>query len=109
MHLTAHFEDNPDSDGDGLFNDDEVIYGTDPYDEDSDDDGLTDYEEVITYQTDPLIDADKDSDGLSDGYEINTSSTDPNDTDSDDDGFQMDTKLTLLPRILMTPTPMMMD
>ncbi|MGY5853186.1 MAG: hypothetical protein RTU92_06435 [Candidatus Thorarchaeota archaeon] len=40
--------DNPDSDGDGLSDGDEVhVYGTDPTSTDSDGDGLSDYDEII--------------------------------------------------------------
>lgn len=57
-----------DSDGDGLSDWQEVVYGTDPYDADSDDDGLTDDWEVA-HGTDPL-DVDTDGDGLSDKWEV---------------------------------------
>ncbi|MBI1841561.1 MAG: hypothetical protein HYR88_12010, partial [Verrucomicrobia bacterium] len=49
-------------------------------------DGLTDFEEVKTYHTDPLL-ADTDGDGLSDSMEVNVSHTDPNKADTDGDGF----------------------
>ena len=52
---------------------------TDPNDADSDDDGLTDYQEVITYTTDPFVDADKDGDGYTDAYEVLTLQTNPGD------------------------------
>jgi len=62
-----------DSDRDGLSDGDEVHkYGTDPTKRDTDGDGLTDYEEVFgTYGvvTEPT-NADSDGDGLSDGEEI---------------------------------------
>ncbi|MCK6517338.1 hypothetical protein L6R46_20035, partial [Myxococcota bacterium] len=100
----------PDTDGDGLDDDDETsIYGTDPLNPDTDGDGLDDGEEVLTHETDPLdadtdgdglddgdeldttgtdpLDDDSDADGLSDGAEVNTHSTDPNDDDSDSDGL----------------------
>ncbi|MFP4393666.1 MAG: PKD domain-containing protein, partial [Anaerolineales bacterium] len=77
----------PDTDGDGLIDGEEVnTYGTDPNNPDSDDDGLTDYEEVNDYGTDPN-DADSDDDGLIDGEEVNTHNTDPHDDDSDGDGM----------------------
>ncbi|MFK7956145.1 MAG: Ig-like domain-containing protein [Lysobacterales bacterium] len=50
---------------------------------DSDDDGLTDDEEMVL-MTSPT-DADTDNDGLSDGYEVNESLTDPLLSDSDGD------------------------
>ena len=80
----------PDSDGDGLDDEEEETYGTDPQDPDTDDDGLLDGEEVFTYGTDPTTE-DTDNDGLTDydetlpvdegGY-----GTDPNAVDTDGDG-----------------------
>jgi hypothetical protein len=58
-----------DSDGDGLTDEDELAYGTDPLDQDTDDDGLSDGEEVLTFSTDPL-NVDTDSDGIQDGTEV---------------------------------------
>lgn len=43
-----------DSDGDGLPDDVEISFGTDPFNEDSDGDGLSDYEEINKYHTNPL-------------------------------------------------------
>jgi hypothetical protein len=58
---------NPDSDGDGILDGDEVNrYGTDPQRGDTDGDGLWDGEELFTAGTDPLL-ADTDSDGVADG------------------------------------------
>ncbi len=76
--------DNPDSDSDGLNDGEEVIvYQTMPLIQDTDGDGLLDGEET-TYTTKPLI-YDTDIDGLNDGEEIKTHKTDPvkNDTDGD--------------------------
>jgi len=113
--LTTSEVEAVDSDGDGLTDDQESTYGTDPNDSDSDDDGLTDYEELFTHSTDPL-DEDTDGGGLEDGYEIDTArnpldasddvvaeddadgdglsddeeadlGTDPDDSDTDDDGL----------------------
>jgi subtilisin family serine protease len=67
----------PDADGDGLFNTDEAIYGTNPLLNDTDGDTLLDGEEVNTHGTDPLS-TDTDSDDVSDGDEINVYGTDPN-------------------------------
>jgi hypothetical protein len=47
-----------DSDGDGLFDSEEDVLGSDPANADSDGDGWDDGEEVDTY-TDPLDEADK--------------------------------------------------
>ncbi|MHA2292397.1 MAG: NosD domain-containing protein [Candidatus Hodarchaeales archaeon] len=49
----------PDWDGDGLSNVEEVkLYNSDPTKPDTDEDGLTDWEEVKIYGTDPLADVD---------------------------------------------------
>jgi hypothetical protein len=67
---------NPDSDGDGLKDGDEVlIYTTDPRNRDSDGDILSDFDEVTTYKTNPSL-ADTDSDGIGDGLEV-AQGTDP--------------------------------
>jgi len=58
-----------DSDGDGLSDDEEKALGTDLNEPDTDQDGLFDNEEVKTYQTDPLK-ADTDGDGYNDGQEV---------------------------------------
>lgn len=76
---------NPDSDGDGI-NDREEVYTTktDPLKTDTDDDRLTDGEELAK-KTDPLID-DTDGDGLRDGDEV-AQGTDPLNRDTDRDGL----------------------
>lgn len=58
-----------DSDGDGLSDYQEELYGTNPNKSDSDGDGLSDYEEIKIYQTDPNK-SDTDGDGVSDGEEV---------------------------------------
>ncbi|MCL2052999.1 MAG: cellulose binding domain-containing protein [Oscillospiraceae bacterium] len=65
-----------DSDEDGLPDIYEYIFGTDPLNPDTDGDGLTDYEEVNIYGSDPL-NADTDGDGLPDGFEAYVLGTDP--------------------------------
>lgn len=70
----------PDSDGDGLDDNYEIVIGTNPDDPDSDDDGLTDGDEVDTYGTNPLM-IDSDEDGFTDFYEIEHGS-DPKSPDS---------------------------
>jgi len=74
----------PDTDGDGLTDDEEAILGTDPNEVDTDLDTVSDGDEV-TNGTNPL-DADTDGDGLDDGAEI-IYNTNPNDPDSDGDGL----------------------
>jgi outer membrane protein OmpA-like peptidoglycan-associated protein/opacity protein-like surface antigen len=75
-----------DSDGDGLLDDEEAQYRTDPFDADSDDDGLLDGPEVKTYKTDPR-NPDTDFDGLKDGVdEVYTYKTDPTLRDTDNGG-----------------------
>lgn len=59
----------PDSDGDGLCDDEEAWYNTDPTKADTDGDGLTDGQEVKIYGTDPR-NPDTDADALLDGDEI---------------------------------------
>jgi len=95
----------PDADGDGLLDVEELALGTDPADADTDDDGLLDGEEVLGEGTDPL-DPDSDGDGVMDGTEVGVtelhedtddgffvpdadpdSTTDPLDADTDGDGL----------------------
>lgn len=59
-----------DSDGDGLTDREEALYGTNPLLVDTDGDGLSDYEEIKIYGTDPL-NPDTDGDGYTDGEEVN--------------------------------------
>jgi len=78
---------NPDTDGDGLKDGEEVrTYKTDPLNSDSDADNLKDGVEVFTHKTDPLK-ADSDTDLLNDGEEVFTYKTDPMDADTDDDSI----------------------
>ncbi|MDP4117226.1 MAG: binary toxin-like calcium binding domain-containing protein, partial [Bacteroidota bacterium] len=78
---------NPDTDGDGLTDGQEVkLYHTDPLKADTDGDGLSDYDEIMKYHTDPLK-ADTDGDGLNDGDEVMKYKTDPLKADTDGDGL----------------------
>ena len=74
-----------DSDRDGLYDRDEALLGTDPYNPDTDGDGLSDGDEHLRYGTDPL-NPDTDNDGLKDGAEILTYGTDPLNPDTDGGG-----------------------
>jgi len=75
---------NDDKDMDGLFRLDEERLGTDPLNPDSDGDGLNDFEEVNKYKSNPL-NSDSDGDGLTDGIEVTSSLTDPLNSDTDGD------------------------
>lgn len=81
-----------DDDNDGLSDDQEADLGTDPLDPDTDGDGLLDGEEVATYGTDPL-DSDTDGDDLLDGAEVNEHGTDPLDPDTDYDYYSDGTEV----------------
>lgn len=77
-----------DSDGDGLFDDEERVSKTNAYKPDTDGDGISDYDEVSKWKTDPNK-ADTDSDGYKDGEEV-IAGYDPLTTgqlDSDSDGL----------------------
>ena len=87
------FADEPDTDGDGLFDALETnVHGTDPLLADTDADGLDDGDEIGVHGTDPLL-ADTDGDGLSDGDEVNVHATDPLDADPDSDGLDDGTEV----------------
>lgn len=76
----------PDSDKDGLNNQQERKFGTDPEAADTDGDGLSDDLEINEYDTDPTA-TDTDGDGLSDWAEIEKHNTDPTAAHSDNDGL----------------------
>lgn len=80
--ITAVFlSDNPDLDGDGCTNTDEVTAGTDPNDPDTDNDGENDCAEIGGDPTNPL---DTDNDGIIDALESSV-------TDTDNDGVPDET------------------
>jgi hypothetical protein len=85
MYIYGTDPDNPDTDGDGLLDGEEVLLGTSPLHPDTDGDGLSDYDEVRRYGTDPLR-RDTDGDGLSDLEEIMLG-TSPTRADTDGDGL----------------------
>jgi len=80
----------PDSDGDGLNDGEEVAIGTNPDDCDTDDDGRNDWHEVTgggPIPTDPF-DPDTDDDGLLDSAEVfGSNPTNPVNADTDGDGL----------------------
>lgn len=68
-----------DTDHDGLSDQEELLYNTNPKKKDTDEDGLSDREEVRVYTTDPR-NPDTDGDGYKDGEEV-THFYDPNSSD----------------------------
>ncbi len=80
----------PDSDGDGLNDGEEIAIGTNPDDWDTDDDGRNDWHEVTgggPIPTDPF-DPDTDDDGLLDSAEVfGLNNTNPLNADTDGDGL----------------------
>jgi hypothetical protein len=80
----------PDSDSDGLPDEEEIKLGTDPNDPDTDGDGINDGDEVDIFKTNPLQ-ADTDGDGMNDWDEIyggfNPLAKEGKLTDSDGDGL----------------------
>ncbi|MCY3413585.1 MAG: hypothetical protein INQ03_18225 [Candidatus Heimdallarchaeota archaeon] len=77
---------NPDTDGDGLADMQELLLGTDPRHVDSDRDGITDGEEFFRFGTNPFLE-DTDYDGLYDGEEIFFFHSSPFMRDTDGDGL----------------------
>jgi len=75
-----------DSDNDGLSDSDEIIYGTNPDNNDTDGDGLLDGEEIYIYDSN-VTNPDSDGDGLLDGDEVNIYGTDVSNPDTDNDGL----------------------
>ena len=76
----------PDDDRDGLSNEQEKQFKTNPKVADTDGDGLLDGVEVNQYSSDALV-PDTDGDGLTDGAEVNTHKTSPTKPDTDGDGL----------------------
>lgn len=76
-----------DTDNDGKSNFEELNYRLDPFNPDTDGDGLMDGEELIKYHSDPKS-VDTDIDGLGDHDEIFVYKTDINNPDTDNDGYQ---------------------
>ncbi|MGH7494522.1 MAG: OmpA family protein [bacterium] len=84
--MTAPAERGKDRDGDGLSDQAEKEYGTNPKSPDTDQDGLVDTDEVLIYHTNPLL-SDSDNDRLSDLDEIMRFLTQPLTDDTDQDGL----------------------
>ncbi|MFA5021703.1 MAG: hypothetical protein WC508_01290 [Patescibacteria group bacterium] len=68
-NINSETNQNLDSDQDGLIDTEERMYGTDPNNPDTDGDGLTDRDEVKVFRTDPN-NPDTDGDGYKDGDEV---------------------------------------
>ena len=64
-----------DDDGDGVVDFLELEWGTEPTNPDSDGDGLSDGDEIFNHETEPLVE-DTDGDGVNDGEEV-AAGTDP--------------------------------
>ncbi|WP_445359972.1 PQQ-binding-like beta-propeller repeat protein [Microbulbifer sp. EKSA005] len=79
-----------DSDADGLNNLEEFVAGSSPLVADTDQDGLSDFDEVITYFSNPS-NSDTDEDGMPDGWEVlfglDPLDTSDADSDLDNDSF----------------------
>ena len=79
-----------DCDNDGLINDDEFVAGTDPNNPDTDGDGISDGQEVNTDNTDPLNDCDSNR-----GTPLGTSDCDNDDLTNDEETTGVDDPSTL--------------
>ena len=83
VKISYYMFDNSDADGDGIANDEEKKYSTNPFKADTDDDLLSDYDEIYIHKTNPTL-FDTDGDGLND-YEEITLHLNPNNIDTDGD------------------------
>ncbi len=77
---------NPDTDGDGLGDLQEVLLNSNPREPDTDGDMVSDGDEFFVFGTEPFL-PDSDFDGLSDGEEIFIFHSNPRQQDSDGDGL----------------------
>ncbi|MGB1250793.1 MAG: protein kinase domain-containing protein [Candidatus Promineifilaceae bacterium] len=99
-----------DRDGDGLSNESELEFGSNPDLADTDGDGLLDGAELLKYGSDPTK-IDTDGDGLLDGPEVTRWLTNPNSADTDNDGINDAIELEngtnpILANIQATATPL---
>lgn len=58
-----------DTDGDGVYDFGEALYGSNPFVADTDGDGVLDKDEIFTYHSNPAS-TDSDGDGFADGFEV---------------------------------------
>ena len=85
-YLYGNIDPAADPDQDGLTNLEEENLLTDLNNPDTDGDGVSDGDEVHKYKSNPLS-TDSDGDLLNDGFEVNVLHTDPTKADTDGDGF----------------------
>ena len=85
-YLYGNIDPAGDLDQDGLTNLEEENLLTDLNNPDTDGDGVSDGDEVHKYKSNPLS-TDSDGDLLNDGFEVNVLHTDPTKADTDGDGF----------------------
>lgn len=75
-----------DVDTDGLGQETETKFGTDPQEKDTDGDGISDTDEIVLFKTNPLA-VDSDGDGLTDYRETFLYKSSPTKFDTDGDGY----------------------
>jgi hypothetical protein len=93
-----------DDDEDGLSNAQEIQLGTNPNNPDTDGDGLNDGQEVNQFGTNPKQ-QDTDGDTLTDGAEVNEHNTSPTNADTDGDGSPDGVEVNAGTNPLQPPTP----
>lgn len=89
QQVSYHVTSDPgsaDTDGDGIPDDEEAAFGSNPRSPDTDKDMLTDYQELNEIYSDPA-NQDTDGDGLGDGLELKHFETSPIVADTDGDQF----------------------